>query len=230
LWRLVEYTASTTDTTEVTWHTQYGQRILEGHEAALIRASLSTIADQLDEDLNLSNDDVPWDYGVRVFDALPLNSKFALLAEVGWALLRPTETCPRLTAVSEGTVAALFANVEQSIEMEIDMSEEGEVGFTTWRRLTLAVFEAGGDTDDLPDVYCEDMSEWSVLVECLADRVLWDADYGDADRFLDMPPEFAREMRDMFGIDEDYYLVIPPDPRDEELPAIRAKIRELCCG
>jgi hypothetical protein len=112
--------------------------------------------------------------------------------------------------------------------MEIDLSADADDDFENWRRLTLAAYSSDGAMDDLPEEDCDDMSEWEFLVECLSDRVLWDADYEGGDNFLDSSPELACEMRGIFGIDDEYFLDVPPDPRETQLPLIRDKLKQLC--
>ena len=41
------------------------------------------------------------------------------------------------------------------------------------------ITEAEGE--DIPPVTCEDSKEWDIEVECLAEDILWDADYDDAE-------------------------------------------------
>ena len=155
-------------------------------------------------------------------------AKLALLADVGWALLRPTETCPKLTSINEAVVAALFSNIEQCLHMEIDWSkEEDDDELLAWRKLVLAVFHEDGDTMDLPEPDCDDVVEWELLAETLSQRILWDDDFNEAEQFLDASPDEATRLRSIFGIDNDYYASVPPDPRDSDLPGIRAMLGEL---
>lgn len=57
--------------------------------------------------------------------------------------------------------------------------------------------------------------------------MLWDADCEDAHNFVDQAPEHAATMHKLAGIDRDYFTALPPDPRDEELPELLQRIREL---
>lgn len=212
----------------MTWRTQIGERTLKGAEATLIRESLGHVADMVEEEI-AGNDD-PWEFGVPVFDQLEARAKLAVLVEVGWALLRDTKTCPKLTAINESAVAILFANVEESIQFEVDAQKVDFEDLVFWRPLVLAIYDETGDTIDLPAPDCTDMDEWNLLMQVLSDRILWDDDFNDADRFLDAPPHQADTLRQMLSIDEDYYRAIPPDPTDAELPGIRAKLNQLYRG
>ena len=81
---------------------------------------------------------------------------------------------------------------------------------------------------NLASVDCSDVDEWQYILEALSDWILWDHDFNSAEYFLDTPPEQADTMREQFGIDDDYYRAIPPDPKECDLPAIRTTLKQLC--
>jgi hypothetical protein len=211
----------------MTWHSQRGDRTLTGAEAVLIRETPAYVIDVVEEDITASAD--PWEFGVTAFDRLEPPVRLAMLAEVGWPLLRDTESYPELTALNEATVAVLFNAIEQGLELEIDCHNENalEARFG-WRRLLLDAISEGNDLSDLPSVDCCEMSEWQFIIETLSDWILWDHDFNSAEFFLDTPPEHADMMRERFGIDDDYYRAIPSDPKECDLPAIRATLKQLC--
>ena len=60
------------------------------------------------------------EFGIPVFDSVAARGKLALLDDAGHALLDETEACPKLTAVSEATVGAIFVALDESLEHEID--------------------------------------------------------------------------------------------------------------
>ena len=211
----------------MTWHTQRGDRTLTGAEAVLIRETLAYVVDMVEDDITASAD--PWEFGVAAFDRLEPSARLAMLAEVGWALLRDTESYPELTALNEATVAVLFNAIEQGLELEIDCHNENELEARfSWRRLLLDAITEGSDLSDLPSVDCREMSEWLFIIETLSDSILWDHDFASGEYFLDTPPEQADMMRERFGIDDEYYRAIPPDPKECDLPAIRATLKQLC--
>lgn len=213
----------------MTWHSQGGDRTLTGAEAALIRETLAYVVDMVEEDITASAD--PWEFGVAAFDCLEPSARLAMLAEVGWHLLRETESYPELTALNEATVAVLFNAIEQAIELEIDCHRDNELETRFgWRRLLLDAITEGSDLSDVPSVDSCDTDEWQFIIETLSDWILWDHDFNSAEYFLDTPPEQADMMRERFGIDDDYYRAIPPDPKECDLPAIRATLKQLCGG
>jgi hypothetical protein len=70
-----------------------------------------------------------------------------------------------------------------------------------------------------------------VLIGSLADGVLWDEDWKEAGVQLDADPAAGRAVKEVLGIDEDYYIAVPPDPTDEEMEGVWATLRELTkCG
>ena len=210
----------------MTWRTSQGVRTLNGAEAALVRDALEDVADNIEDEL--SGED-PWEFGVRQFDQQEPLVKLALLAEVGSALLRDTEAIPELTAISEATVAVLFAHIQQSIEFEIDCVDGLEAPFF-WRTLALAVFQEMEHSGDLEPTTldCRDYNELSSIVQSLTDRILWDRDFEIADDIADLPPEQASAVRTAARISRDYCEALPPSPCDADLPGIRAAIKELC--
>jgi hypothetical protein len=78
----------------------------------------------------------------------------------------------------------------------------------------------------LPEPANDDL-EWDCLLDCLPDRILWDADYEMGREFLDADPDVSRELLHQMRIGDGYYLALAPDPRDEELEQIRRRLREL---
>jgi len=211
----------------MTWHTQRGDRTLTGAEAVLVREALAYVVDMVEDDMVEAAD--PWEFGIAAFDSLEPPARLAMLAEVGWPLLRDTESFPELTALNEATVAVLFIAIEQSLEFEIDCQSDNDPNDrSSWRRLLLDAIAEGSDLSDLPTVDCCDMDEWQFIIETLSDWILWDHDFNSAEYFLDTPPEQADVMREQFGIDDDYYRAIPLDPKECDLPAIRATLKQLC--
>ena len=87
------------------------------------------------------------------------------------------------------------------------------------------------DTDELwvpPSVGSDHVDDWEFLIECLANRILWEGDYEMSDVFLDADPSESGIRMGLMGIAEDYYTAIAPDPTDQQLEAIRRRLRWLC--
>src|SRR5215218_5415786 len=88
------------------WRTQIGSRVLAGAEWSLFREGVDTLWDQVEDAFR---DPDIFETGVAVFDRLQPNQRLAAIAWVAKALHDETEPTPALSAVSEGTVAAVFA-------------------------------------------------------------------------------------------------------------------------
>jgi hypothetical protein len=83
------------------------------------------------------------------------------------------------------------------------------------------------EIEELPDAQSEDLDKWDVLVASLADGVLWDEDWKDSESLLDADPKASGAVKKLLGIDEDYYIAVPPDPTDEEMEGVWATLRKL---
>ena len=79
---------------------------------------------------------------------------------------------------------------------------------------------------DTPDVKCEDFEEWDVCIEALMDCIFWDRDYEGMDT-EDMDPESGQVLKKLVGISDDYFAGIAPDPKPEQVDAIRQQLREI---
>lgn len=205
------------------WWTPDGERVLQGAEARLFREGLAVLVDMVREDPEGQQQ-----FSAPPFDNLQPNLKLAVLAEVSSALLQEDWPMPRLTAVREAAVATVYEAIRIWGEMEIDQAAEG-LESPTWRELILAACEERG-IEELLDPASEEIGEWELLVCCLSDSVLWDDDWRDSESLLDADPKAGRAVKKLLGIDEDYYIAVPPDPTEEEMEGIWATLRGLTCG
>lgn len=219
----------------MTWHTELGDRCLTGPEARLVREIVDYMHDVIGSmlDVTLDDDDEIVEYGVPEFDKLSSPQKIALLEQVLRQMLTAAEAPPALTVINESAIAAIYKAIEETvlseIEMESDLNEPGALDPHYWRKLLLDVARADvRDSTKLPDAACRDEDEWESILESIRMRVLWDDDYMDAEAMLDATPQSARRHRRKFGIDNDYYIAVAPDPSESELPAIRERLRTLC--
>lgn len=212
------------------WMTSEGERVLRGAEWLLFREGLGCLWDEVEEAFD---DPEILSTGIESFDSLQPSQQLAMLALVGKALRDVGEPSPPLTAHSEGTIAAVFQWILLGVTFEVDNSDEPAFRDdpTNWRRLVLAACrETRCRKGRLPRATSKDLELWEELIlEDLENRILWDdGDHDMAGAFLDLEPERARLKLAMCQIDEEYFTAIAPDPTDEELPAIRAVLRDLC--
>jgi hypothetical protein len=119
---------------------------------------------------------------------------------------------PRLTALSEATVAAVYGELLGEIEAEIEFQNGTEL-----RQAVIDVLDWANRTDNedfrLPDAGCEDMETWEDMVDFCMDRIHWDRDF-EMEYLLDAPPDQAAAERKFLRIEDDYFTAIPPDPTD----------------
>ena len=110
----------------------------------------------------------------------------------------------------------------------IDQPAE-ELESPTWRELVLAACEER-EVEELLDAESNDFYEWEMHVDCLAGGILWDEDWKDSESLLDADPSASRAVKKLLGIDDDYYITVPPDPTDKEMEGIMLTLRELTRG
>lgn len=201
------------------WRTPEGERVLMGWEARLFAECLWDLLGEA----NLGEDG-DYELGVAVFDSLSYPQQIAVLHEVGRALLGAEVPSPRLTAVSEGGVAAVFQHLRISVGIEI---EDPDLGLPSWRQgVARACRECG--VPGVPKVSSTGAEAWDGCIQALEDRILWDADYKSGDHFMDGPPKADEAMKEVLGIPGDYFTAIPPDPRPHEVPRLREGLVALC--
>jgi hypothetical protein len=204
----------------IMWHTSSGDRTLAGAEARLIKEALTGIAEQIIEERSGYLDQ--WEYGIRRFDELTLSQRLKLLEQVAIYLLKPTNDTLELTAVNEAAVGALFEHMLVEIDLEID-NDEGPV--THWRSLVLAAYAecyGAGDDDEyddeddvqLPAIDSDDHNAWSFLIDLLEDSILWGRD-SEMEEFLDVPLQKSAMLKQLMGINDDYYSAPAPDENCE---------------
>ena len=135
------------------WRTSSGDRTFQGTEAKVFAEALWEFIDEI----NLGPDN---DYilGVNVFDRLTYGQKISALSIVGKGLLTDVPPTP-LSAVLEGTVAAIYQHLMNCITIELD---EPELGSTWRKKVVLAREECGGE--DIPSPDCTELGEWDIEV------------------------------------------------------------------
>jgi len=210
------------------WRTSEGNRILRGAEWELFRAGLAVIWDEIEDCLEGEDS---FTCGIAAFDNLQANQKLALLASVGQALRDASVPMPELTVHGEATVAAVFECIWQSVELEISLSSDqtDNPDAVFWRQLILVACREINETweEPLPGPDCDEPDVWEMLVDVLAERILWNSDFDMEEDFLDGDPVVAEQKMKEMGIAREYYVKPVPEPTEEEMSAIRATLREL---
>ncbi|MCS7470706.1 hypothetical protein NZK35_28980 [Stieleria sp. ICT_E10.1] len=226
----------------MTWHTPSGDRYLVGEEAELVRDSLATMVQELAS--CRETEEEPWEYGVTLFDELTWQQQLAVLDLLATNLLQQTDQTLELSGINEAAVAAVYQNIIQQIELEIELHPVSPEEFRCrWRQAALDAFLENEDDDVLLQEECLqeadqksvfdievdslEVDRWSWLVEMLADRVLWDRDFEMVNVMIDAPPERAAAMRAALGIHSGYYTAIAPDPTDRQVDSLFESLEQL---
>ncbi|WP_182870290.1 hypothetical protein [Stieleria mannarensis] len=226
----------------MTWHTPSGDRYLVGEEAELVRDSLAIMVQELAS--CRETEEEPWSYGVTLFDELTWQQQLAVLGLLATNLLQETEQTLELSGVNEAAVAAVYENVAQQIELEIELQPVSPAEFRyRWRQAALDAYRENEEDDVVQqessaqdedeasvfdiDVESVEVDRWRWLVELLADRVLWDRDFEMVNEMIDAPPEHAAAMRAALGITPGYYTAIAPDPTDRQVDSLFKSLEQL---
>ena len=227
------------------WHTPNGTRHLVGQEAELVREALGMMVDHLSDfaDGHLQDPLDRWPYGVELFDSLTWTQQLALLNQVARHLLTETPEPLPLTAVTESAVGAIFAHIQQQVEIELDDQRlDGDVldefsDLPSWRERILAAYgetlsedereELAAEGFELPAADATELSEWESLIESLADRILWDRDYEMGALLLDAEPGKAALLKRHLGIEDDYYTELSPDVRERQVRPLLNQVKAI---
>ena len=213
---------------ESMWRTSTGTRTLVGSEAELVRQLLGFVYFEINA--VCPADGEPYESGVASFDRLEASQQLALLAEVGRALLDGEQPPPKLTALREATVGVLYEQLRSLVAAEIDGELQDDRPHRYWRLLivgTCAGDESGPYLADLPAPDSDDFDAWDLIIESLADRILWDRDWEMEDLFADAVPERGRQLKQFLGIDDGYFRDIAPDPTEQQLDVVRSQLEAL---
>ena len=199
------------------WHTNNGDRTLEGAEAGLFACTLWDFLCELEVE------DGDFDAGLKAFDRLTYGQKLSVLSAVANGLLKPEEPIRKLTAAVESAIAAVFEYLKILVILEID---EPEIP-SSWRNMILAARTESG-AEDLPSEDCDGHQEWLIQVEELSYLILWDYDFEDEDLYIDKPPEEASRLKEFMRIKDDYFLEIPDDLRPQKIETTLSELKALC--
>jgi len=206
------------------WATDRGDRVLTGAERRLFATAAGLLASWLDE---FDKTGMPLETEAHLFDALTLEQKLAMIDHVANALLNEGVPTPKLTAIREATIGAIYRYLGDHVEMEIDNNEMALRPMILAAALERGVGRAEDGTSTLPEVANSTEEDWFEVVEELSMEVLHDTDWDLPSKLLDMPPEQKRKWAHDFDIDEDYFTDIALDPAPAELVAIRSRLCNL---
>src|SRR5262249_11467620 len=147
------------------WWTTEGERVLRGAEWAAFRLGLSCLWDEVEASGEGEEDGTT---GVAVFDRLRKSERLALLAQVARGLHDEDAPCPDLPALTEGTIAAVFAHLRYLSEVEVEAGaaesggsiSPGEDRPERTRHLVLAALREVDPDRELPLPDSDDVGGW----------------------------------------------------------------------
>ncbi len=192
------------------FETAAGIRIVTGAEAAMIKEGISSLIDSIRTEKTM---DIEISFGIGVFENLTPDQKMTCLRHATRALLLPEiEPLPK-AALHDGTVAAIYAQLNDNIEYEIQVQlDEGpENSDTFYRQLVLAALEQIEPDEPWPDPGSVLTDEWEIALSSARLNVLADEDWMMEQAFLDQEPERSESLKGFLGIDPDYFTLIAPD-------------------
>ncbi len=188
----------------MTWNTPSGHRTLEGEERRVFDIAIREMAVEL---LHEGIDD-SLSVGIPVFDCMTGCQQLVMLDFVRTYLFEETPSSNPLTAVVEGTAAAIVFYIEGQIDVELDIdrdvsSEPSVRPVRVWRKRLLRLCRER-EWEINPRL---GKDEWQLAIDMLHDRILHDMDY--LDDLSDRPPDVSQSIKKEMGIPQDYYLSVP---------------------
>lgn len=226
------------DGAKVVWETSQGIRTLHGAEAYLVRELVHYLHDQILVGIEI---DEPHFTNVSVFDSLQPTQQLAMLHTVAEGLLNSNTAPPKLTATCEGTIYAIFRELETLIEAEVDFEQQLTLSDHRLRALARNAWIGGCEPSSednvlgnaeltghaIPDLDCTDMELWADFVESIADHILWDRDFEFEKLVGDASPDQAELLKRQLGINDDYFSTVASDIREIDVERVSAQIRLL---
>ncbi len=215
-----------------------GERTLVGAERRLVVSAGWGLADFISAEAPENKAIL----GIVLFDRLTWQQQMLMLERVLTALVEASIPAPPTTALLDATVAAIYAHLYTSIEIELDDarmdmdSPLGEEDHFDVRNEILEALREPVDSDEpieespgggWPTILCDEIDEWELAIESLRGRILADEDWQMEAITMDLPPQTSRTLKRELGIQRDYFIDIPPDVTDEEAEAARWRIVEL---
>ena len=131
-------------------------------------------------------------FGIVLFDQLTWQQQMLMLERALTALVEPTIPAPPSTALLDATVAAIYAQLQASVEIELDEAKTdldsslGEEDYFEVRQEILEAMREPVDSDEpmeespeggWPTILCDEIDEWELAIESLRGRILADEDW-----------------------------------------------------
>ena len=187
------------------WPTTRGLRTLDGAVAELLLGAIGMMVDGLVAEMK--EDAQPTCYGISWFDNWDPPQRIWLLDEVTPALFG-TKVIESPAAMFDATVDAVFLEVQDLIEFELNDDSESSRS-KTWRSAVSAALEQSG-AESVFAGRLEDSEFWCRVITLLGDGILGVRLYQRAESFRDHDYERTQTFLRDRGLPEDYLSRIPP--------------------
>jgi len=221
------------------WHTSEPVETSTGAFSLVLAYGLNEIVKHLeecDEYAGLEVDDA-YTSDIERFTKMSLGQKAWIIHLVAFGLLDPNTPVVPLTAYTEASIAAIFRQVEGLVQEEIYfIDDEPDGDWYDVRRAIWTVHEEAGrnspdfiGNDEPLKIENADIEEWEEAIHYIEFSILWDTDY-DFSQDGKGSPENNAQLRDMFGIDDEYFSTIPEEPEPAVAKKLVQEVRELCNG
>jgi hypothetical protein len=217
------------------WNTALGKRTLIGAERRMVVHAAWELADSISA--SAPEDSVQ--FGIVLFDRLSWQHQMLMLEKVLSMLVDPSIAAPKSSALLDATVAAIYAQIRTSLEIELDHAKmdmgdslaDGD-HFDVRMELIDAMKEPIDSDEPMdeppeggwPTILCDEIDEWDLAIESLRGRILADEDWQMEAITIDLAPRKSKSLKQNLGIDRDYFIDIPPDGNDDDAEAARLRI------
>ena len=205
------------------WPTITGLRVLKGAEAELVRAAAAVVTQHVVAER--AGQGEPRRYGIDWFDQWDADQRIWMLEQVALALLT-LHTPPSPAAIWEATIDAIFCEVIELIEAEID-SETLTTTEPSWRQRVVAAFQS--QNEKLPRIEVDeiDIKLWRRVVTQIADAILGVTSYQKAESFRDGDVQQLRRFLTQKGLPDNFLQRIPPLPSREQTERSLSRLQSV---
>jgi hypothetical protein len=176
--------------------------------------------------------------GIELFDALEVGEQLAVMHDVSLSLSNKKDLSRATSSIHDAAIAVVVENIHTNVTIELEMAASDEIDddFLLWRRLIRDAASGRGlcvkgpcdcDSTQVPTTQDPELSNWTTLVDRLADCWLPDRDYELAELFLDADPSQSMVVKEQLGIHNDYFITTVDDPGDGLFEDMLSETRKL---
>ena len=195
------------------WPTIDGLRVLRGQEAELVRHAIGQMRGCLVDELVQQR--AARIYGIDWFDQWEVEQRIWLLEQIATSLFLEDQQPPPPAAIFEATVDAVFCHMMTSIEEELEGTNQPASEFS-WRQGMINAFRCQHGKLPSIDVAETEIQRWFSLAAQVADTILGQPSYQQAERFRDRERSITERFLTQRALPEDYLQRIPPLRTDSE--------------